>query len=148
MSRPTRWTNQSLPQTLQISVFLLYFVAASAVLSRILGLGAPTAYFYLGLRLFGAHISLSGGVSDGGATMLDLVAVVALAWTAAMIASERRIGWQVAVGLAAGLVVIPVVLFQQQVLTSSYLITWVFDIALFALLVHPQSRDYQKIWFK
>ena len=28
------------------------------------------------------------------------------------------------------------------------LISLLFDVALFALLVHPQSRDYERIWFK
>ena len=27
-------------------------------------------------------------------------------------------------------------------------ITLIFEIALIALLLHPQSRDYQKVWFK
>jgi len=32
-------------------------------------------------------------------------------------------------------------------LTTNYLFSWLFDIALAALLLHPQSRQYQKIWF-
>ena len=28
------------------------------------------------------------------------------------------------------------------------LISFVFDVALVLLLVHPMSRDYQRIWFK
>jgi hypothetical protein len=31
---------------------------------------------------------------------------------------------------------------------STDLITLMFEIALLALLLHPQSREYQRIWFK
>ena len=32
--------------------------------------------------------------------------------------------------------------------TSACSISFVFDVALVLLLVHPMSRDYQRIWFK
>ncbi len=33
-------------------------------------------------------------------------------------------------------------------ISSPVLIPLAFTVALFALLLHPQSRDYQRIWFK
>jgi hypothetical protein len=33
-------------------------------------------------------------------------------------------------------------------LLSGGLINLLFEVALVALLLHPQSRDYQRIWFK
>ena len=35
-----------------------------------------------------------------------------------------------------------------EVLTSLAIINFLFDIALVALLLHPMSREYQRIWFK
>jgi hypothetical protein len=57
------------------------------------------------------------------------------------IANERRWGYYLGIATA--------------VLTMLYgggfggqsLVTLAFDIALVALLLHPQSRDYQRIWF-
>ena len=38
--------------------------------------------------------------------------------------------------------------FGIGVLTSLALINFIFDAALVALLLHPMSREYQRIWFK
>jgi hypothetical protein len=35
-----------------------------------------------------------------------------------------------------------------EVIEFPLIITLLFDGALVALLVHPESRDYQRIWFK
>ena len=35
-----------------------------------------------------------------------------------------------------------------EVLTSLAIINFLFDAALVALLLHPMSREYQRIWFK
>ena len=35
-----------------------------------------------------------------------------------------------------------------SILNLVFLISIVFPVALFALLVHPMSRDYQRIWFR
>jgi hypothetical protein len=33
-------------------------------------------------------------------------------------------------------------------ISSRFLVPTMFTVALLALLLHPQSRDYQRIWFK
>jgi hypothetical protein len=38
--------------------------------------------------------------------------------------------------------------FGIGVLTSTAIISLLFDGALVALLLHPMSREYQRIWFK
>ena len=38
--------------------------------------------------------------------------------------------------------------FGTEVLTSLAIISFLFDVALVALLLHPMSREYQRIWFK
>jgi hypothetical protein len=60
------------------------------------------------------------------------------------IANEKR--WGYGLGLVmAGMPFALRLLFSQDFRLG--LINLIFDIALVALLLHPQSRDYQRIWF-
>jgi hypothetical protein len=119
-----RWTNPSLPQTLQIAVFLLYFRA-------VIGL------------LLGAFVAVIG-----------LLLVVAMAAAGFGIANEKRWGYRLGVG-AAILALLPVALAVATgrigllgLFDLGIALRVAFDIALIALLLHPTSREYQKIWFK
>ena len=64
------------------------------------------------------------------------------------IANEKKWGYAVAVGGAVLQVVILIAVFGMSVFTSTVLISFLFDAALVALLLHPMSREYQRIWFK
>jgi len=119
-----RWLNQSQPQTLVIACFLLYFNAA---LTLLLGLSA----------------------SFSGVGALDLIPTIAGVAGAYGIANERRWGYYLAIAVA----------FLPFVIAAAYnsnhnpfggapVLTLVFEIALVALLLHTQSREYQKVWFK
>ena len=62
------------------------------------------------------------------------------------IANEKKWGY----GLGVAMAFLPFVL-QLLLLGSPFatgLITLLFEIALVCLLLHPQSREYQRIWFK
>ena len=116
-----RWVNPSQPQTLYIATILLY-------MSAVFGL------------LFGALFSILG--------LLIAVGEVAGAYG---IANERRWGYLLAVAVAA-LGLVPFILYAAgegiaELLDPAILISMVFPVALFALLIHPQSREYQKVWF-
>ena len=66
------------------------------------------------------------------------------------IANEKRWGYFLAVVLT-GLEVLLYVVAAGGIIdaiSSAVLIPLAFTVALFALLLHPQSRDYQRIWFK
>ena len=62
------------------------------------------------------------------------------------IANEQKWGYGVGVAMA----VLPLALVVLSLLGGSgvSIISLMFDVALVALLLHPQSRDYQRIWFK
>jgi hypothetical protein len=45
-------------------------------------------------------------------------------------------------------VVLLLAIFGMSVFTSTVIISFLFDAALVALLLHPMSREYQRIWFK
>ena len=64
------------------------------------------------------------------------------------IANEKRWGYLLATGMAALQLVLFVLLFGADVLRFPFILTLLFDVGLVALLVHPMSREYQKIWFK
>ena len=64
------------------------------------------------------------------------------------IANEKRWGYAVAVAGAVLQVVMLLAVFGSRVLTSTAIINLLFDGALVALLLHPMSREYQRIWFK
>ena len=125
-----RWVNPTQPQTMQIAVFLLYFTAASLLL-----FGLDTQYRVV----FKDSITLL--------RLLLPVGAVAAGWG---IANEKK--WAYPLGIAVAALPLAVriyISFKYEVSPLDYdLIGLLFDVALIALLLHPQSRDYQRIWFR
>jgi uncharacterized membrane protein len=123
-----RWVNQSQPQTLYLATVLSYLNAAFALL--FFG-SSPLFYFTLvpGLLLLGAQVAGAYGI-----------------------ANEQRWGYLVAVVVSA-LALVPFVVFLAseglgELLSPRFLLAALFPVALFALLIHPMSREYQRIWFR
>ncbi|HEX4905169.1 MAG TPA: hypothetical protein VFU93_06950 [Acidimicrobiales bacterium] len=112
-----RWTNPTQPQTLQIAVFLLYI---NAVFTALLGgLGS-----IIGIAL------VAGGAAAGFG-----------------IANEKRWGYNLGLAMAFLPFVLRIAFNGVENIFGGSIINLMFEIALVALLLHPQSRDYQKIWF-
>jgi hypothetical protein len=88
-----------------------------------------------------------GLIFSGGLLMRIFIAGL-LAVGALGIANEKKWGYAVALGGAVLQVVMLFVWYGSSVFTSTLLISLLFDAALVALLVHPMSREYQRIWFK
>ena len=113
--------NQHHPQTLYIATILLYLNAAISALFG--AIGSP-----LGLAL--------------------VVVMVAAAFG---IANDKRWGYRLGV-VVSGLALIPpaiAVAANTKLLFNVFFLTAiVFPVALFALLVYPQSREYERIWFE
>ncbi len=121
MQEPRRFTNQSQPQTLQIAVFLLYAEAAFAIFYMLIGFANP---------LYSLPVA-AGGVAAGFG-----------------IANEKRWGYWLGVVIAFLPAALRVLLFGPDALLGGGLLNLMFEIALIALLLHTQSREYQRIWFK
>jgi hypothetical protein len=123
-----RWYNPNVPQTLAIAQFLLYF----------------DAFFLLLGALFG-----------GGLGWIGIIALAASVYGAYGIANELKRGYQVAVFasfLPIALRVLVVLLGSGNqglmfILFAGNPINVIFEYALIALLLHPMSRNHQKIWF-
>jgi hypothetical protein len=65
------------------------------------------------------------------------------------IANEKKWGYALAVAAAVVQIGALLALFGTRTFTNiNLLLTFVFDAALVGLLLHPMSRDYQRIWFK
>jgi hypothetical protein len=113
-----RWVDPSQPQTLQIAVFLLYAQAAL-------------------LLLFGAFLSLiglaliAGGIGAGYG-----------------IANEHKWGYGLGLLVAFFPFIARVIFGGPGDIFGTDLISLMFEIALVVLLLHPQSREYERIWFK
>lgn len=65
------------------------------------------------------------------------------------IANEKKWGYAVAVVAAVLQVVVMLSVFGISGLNNVFvLLAFLFDAVLVALLLHPMSREYQRIWFK
>jgi hypothetical protein len=114
-----RWLNQSQPQTLVMACFLLYLNAAFGLLAVLGGFGLPLIDLLI----------LGGGVAAGYG-----------------VANERKWGYILALASAFAPFIVPVAFGQNPFRVNP--ITLIFEIILIVLLLHNQSREYQKIWFK
>lgn len=85
--------------------------------------------------------------SVGAITLLLVVGRVAGGWGCA---NERRWGYQLAVAMALVpfAVILLLLAYGADFRFLPLLISLAFDIVLLALLLHPQSREYQKVWFR
>jgi hypothetical protein len=115
-----RFLNQSQPQTLVIATMLLYI---NAVFGLLFGMVAVSP-------------------------VLLLATVVGLAVGGYGIANEKKWGYGIGVGAAIAQLAMLILVAGAEVIEFPLIITLLFDGALVALLVHPESRDYQRIWFK
>ncbi len=128
------WVNSRQPQTLYISQLLMYFNGVLAILFG--GLSAVGRFDLFGSRALG--------------TIVVLLLTFGMVAGAYGIANERRWGYRLGVVSA----VAPLVITFGVVITNGLSdalrdpISLMFEIALVALLLHPMSTSYQKIWFK
>lgn len=134
-----RYYNPYLPQTLVIAQILLYLNAV-----------------FTGLAALQVTLNSRYNYSTVGKLIL-LVSVAAEVFGAYGIANERKLGYQVAV-LASFMPLIGRIVSALQVpgglggnlgfvLLGGNILNVLFEYALIALLLHPQSANHQRIWF-
>jgi len=116
-----RFLNPAQPQTLQIAVFLLYLNGALEFLALLLG--------------------------GGGVGLIGLVFVLGQPAAAFGIANEKKWGYILGIVMAIAPFAVRFWYFGNPI-AGTQILNLLFEVALVALLVHPQSRDYQRIWFK
>lgn len=106
------------PQTLQIATFFLYFRAVFAVLGAIAG--GPAIVYVIALAC--------GGGAYG-------------------MANRRKWGYILAIIAACLPFLLPLIFGLGIGFILRNPVSLVLDVALLALVLHPQSRDYQRVWF-
>ncbi len=124
----TKWLDRSQPQTLYGGTVLLYF----------------NAFWWI------LDLMSSGGTYIGilGFAILSPVLALGAVFAGLGIANERREGYWGGVAIAVLNMLALVVLFVDVHGQSiSVIINLIFGVALLALLLHPHSRSYQRIWF-
>lgn len=95
------------------------------------------------LYLRGAFLLLQGSFLSG----LGLVLMVGSVAGAFGIANEKKVGYMA--GVAVAVINLGFLLqFGLDTAVRYLLIDLLFAVGLVALLLHQQSRDYQRIWFK
>ena len=115
-----RFLNPAQPQTLLIAVYLLYFSAGFLLFILLVNGTFPPLYLALVVGGFAAAYGIS-----------------------------NEFKWAYILGIV--MAILPFVvrfLDTGNPIATGNLINLMFEIALVALLLHPQSRDYQRIWFK
>lgn len=122
------WVNNRQPQTLYISQILMYIRGGFGI-------------------LFGALFALgSAGLLGIVYVLLTTVGMIAAAFG---IANEKKWGYRLGIAAAiAPLVLVALDVVFNVINVRVDIIGIMFDIALVALLVHPMSQDYAKVWFK
>lgn len=141
---PKRWFDRMQPQTLQIATWLLYlngFFLLIDVIDKSDYLGYYRLQYTWGLPLGLGAVALHAA---GG-------------W---LMANDRRLGWKLAVAAAFVPFVLRFAAYSDierltaaqfglyRKLTGGSTINTIFEIALCALLLHPHSRQHQKIWYR
>ena len=115
-----KWVNHFQPQTLVIATFLCYIDA-----------------------VFGFIFPIATSILAG------LLMAIALGAGGFGIANEKRWGYFLGVFVAVVRVALIVLLAGLTGLVQfTELVPFLFAVALVAVLVHPMSRDYQRIWFR
>ncbi|HEU5084499.1 MAG TPA: hypothetical protein VFU14_14240 [Acidimicrobiales bacterium] len=113
-----RWINHSLPQTLGNAVLLLYISAAFDAL--------------LGGYLF---------------SPIGILIVAGKAAAGYGIANEKKWGYQLGLVMAFSPFVLRFLIGGLDDVLGTNLISLLFEIVLVALLLHKDSKEYQRIWF-
>ena len=126
------------PQTLQLAILLGYLDGAFAIL-EIVDSSGPLAWlrYRVPLGVLLAALIPLGHIAGGF-----------------LMANERRLGWRIAVAASIAPFIVNFAAYGdvgaglRRQLFGPSLISFAFDAALVALLVHPQSRAHQRMWYR
>ena len=147
---PKKWFDRMQPQTLQIATWLLYFDGFFALVSLIDKSG------YIGYLRFQYPFGFLLGIISVGLYVLGGV----------LMANDLKIGYKLSVLAAASPFVLRFLAVrslaanfetQSPIGITDYLtgrifggsiISSAFDIAVLGLLLHTQSREHQRIWYR
>ena len=141
---PRRWFDRMQPQTLQIATWLLY-LNGFFLLIDVVDNSDYLGYFR---------------VQYGWGLPLGVAVVVLHAAGGWLMANDRKLGWKLAVAASFTPFVLRFIAYSDierqlngsislyRKLTGGSTLSVIFEVALCALLLHPHSRQHQKIWYR
>lgn len=146
-----RWFNPSLPQTLQIAIFLLYFNAFFAALDLLQVLLKGWGLFdlvYKAAIIGSVALAVMGGLGIAEEQKRGYQIALLAAFTPFAVRFIGGVRTMVAlsgspfgIGYDLGDVL-------HDTILGTNIISLIFEVALITLLLHPQSKDHQKSWFR
>ena len=136
---PRKWFDRMQPQTMQIATWLLYLNGFFALI------GFMDKSDWIGF----ARV-------DKGAlgSLIGLVVVASFIGGGYLMANDRKIGYRLALIAAFSPFVLRIWILWSypgwgaiDKITGNDTIGFIFEAALCALLLHPQSREHQRLWY-
>lgn len=133
-----KWFDRMQPQTLQIATWLLYLNGFFAVVG-----------FLGGEDWIGIARSNKGFLG----ILVALLVIAGYVLGGFLMANDRRLGFRLAlIGAFSPFALRIWILWQYDfgvfdMITGNNFIGFMFDVALCALLLHPQSREHQRLWY-
>ena len=136
---PRKWFDRMQPQTMQIATWLLYLNGFFALI------GFMDKSDWIGF----ARV-------DKGAlgSLIGLVVVASFIGGGYLMANDRRIGYRLALVAAFSPFILRIWILWSypgwgaiDKVTGNDTIGFIFEAALCALLLHPQSREHQRLWY-
>lgn len=135
-----KWFDRMQPQTLQIATWLLYINGFFALLG------------YLGTEDWIGYARATKGLLG---SLAGLGVIASFVFGGFLMANDRRLGYRLAlIGAFSPFVLRLWVLWNVSgistvdKITGRNAISFLFDAALCALLLHPQSREHQRLWYR
>ena len=135
-----KWFDRFQPQTLQIATWLLYLNGFFALID------------FLGERGWIGYARFDKGALG---TLIGLVVVVAYVGGGFLMANDRKLGYRLALAASFSPFALrfwilwdkPGISFFDM-LTGRQTLSFLFDVALCVLLLHPTSREHQRVWYR
>lgn len=134
-----KWFDRMQPQTVSIATILLYINGVFAFLS------------FLGTRDFEGYMRMHGGLH----ALITIGFILCFPLGGYLMANGKLLGWYISLLAAFSPFILRAIfeftiadfveLKQILVMNSDY-VSLMFEIALCALLLHPQSQDFVKRW--
>ncbi|MCL4448900.1 MAG: DUF2127 domain-containing protein [Actinobacteria bacterium] len=118
------WFNTMQPQTLQLPVILMYINAGFTLLGLIANRGSSVV------------------------VMLAIIIALSEVLPAWGIANDRKWGYYLGLGITSLYLILVIMAIVVSGMTFISILSLMFAGAMVALLLHRESREYQRMWFR
>ena len=136
---PRKWFDRMQPQTMQIATWLLYLNGFFALIG------------FMDKSEWTGDARIEKGALG---SLVGLIAVASFIAGGYLMANDRRIGYRLALVAAFSPFILRIWILWSHPgwgaidkVTGNDTIGFIFEAALCALLLHPQSREHQRLWY-